>query len=112
MRPPCCTPDALSTKVVTVLQPIIAPAVVPIASTAKAFFIQGNLPFLSNIFAWVATPMRVPMVSNISTKSSMNTVMTMSFVSTCAKSNLKSMGVIEGGVSNTPLNCVIPNGLG
>ena len=46
--PPSATPDALSTKVLTVLVPKQAPTVVAIASANKAFLIFGTLPFLSN----------------------------------------------------------------
>ena len=38
VRPPSPTPEALSTKVVMVLVPKHAPAVVPMASTRKACF--------------------------------------------------------------------------
>ena len=44
LRPPSLTPDALSTKDVTVLVPRQAPAVVPMASVKKACFKRGIFP--------------------------------------------------------------------
>ena len=67
VRPPADTPEADSTKVVTVEVPSTAPAEVPMASASREGLMQGNLPFLSSILALVATPMRVPKVSNRST---------------------------------------------
>ena len=42
--PPSATPDALSTKVLTVLVPRHAPTVVPTASAKSAFLILGTFP--------------------------------------------------------------------
>ena len=66
MRPPASTPEADSTKVVTVEVPQQAPAMVPTASAVRASFILGILPSLSVMPAREAVPTRVPMVSNIS----------------------------------------------
>ena len=66
VRPPASTPEADSTKVVTVEVPVTDPATVPIASERSASFIFGMLPFSSSIFARDAVPTRVPIVSNIS----------------------------------------------
>ncbi len=64
--PPASTPDADSTKVVTVEVPVHEPTRVPIASAVRASFILGILPCLSTMPALLAVPTRVPMVSNIS----------------------------------------------
>ena len=66
MRPPASTPEADSTKVVTVEVPQQAPATVPTASDSRASFMLGILPSLSVMPAREAVPTRVPMVSNIS----------------------------------------------
>ena len=66
VRPPASTPDADSTKVVTVEVPVQAPATVPTASANRASLILGILPSLSSMPARLAVPTRVPMVSNIS----------------------------------------------
>src|SRR5690625_4602241 len=71
--PPSATPDADSTKVVTVEVPKQAPATVPTASAIKAFPTLGSLPSSSNISAFDATPAKVPTVSNISTNRKVNT---------------------------------------
>ena len=65
--PPSVTPEALSTKVVVVVVPSTAPAVVATASARRAPLILGSFPSLSSISAFDATPINVPMVSNIST---------------------------------------------
>ena len=67
VRPPSVTPDALSTKVVTVEVPSTAPAVVATASARSAPLIRGSFPFSSSILALVDTPISVPRVSKIST---------------------------------------------
>ena len=66
VRPPASTPEADSTKVVTVEVPQQAPATVPMASEVRASFMLGILPSLSVIPAREAVPTSVPMVSNIS----------------------------------------------
>jgi len=53
--PPSATPDALSTNVVTVDVPSIAPTVVPIESAKRACLALGKFPSLSNISAFDAT---------------------------------------------------------
>ena len=78
VRPPSATPEALSTKVVVVLVPKHAPAIVAIESAMKALFRPGMRPFGSIIPAFVHTPTSVPMVSNISMKRKVNTITTMS----------------------------------
>ncbi|MPN13628.1 hypothetical protein SDC9_160950 [bioreactor metagenome] len=65
--PPSNTPAALSTYVVTVDVPSIAPAEVATASANKALLTLGSLPSLSIMFAFEAVPTKVPIVSNIST---------------------------------------------
>ena len=64
--PPASTPEADSTKVVTVDVPEREPVIVPMASAVRACFILGILPSLSSIPALEAVPTRVPIVSNIS----------------------------------------------
>ena len=49
VRPPSATPEALSTKVVTVEVPQTAPTVVPTASERSAPLIFGSLPSLSSL---------------------------------------------------------------
>ena len=66
VRPPASTPEADSTKVVTVEVPVRAPVMVPTASEIRACFIWGMVPFSSSILAREAVPTRVPMVSNMS----------------------------------------------
>ena len=72
VRPPSATPDALSTNVVVVEVPSIAPTEVPMASDNRAPRILGSFPSLSSISALEATPMRVPRVSNRSTNRNAN----------------------------------------
>ena len=66
VRPPASTPDADSTKVVTVDVPVTAPTTVATESETKASFMFGIFPSLSTIPARDAVPTSVPMVSNIS----------------------------------------------
>ena len=66
VRPPASTPDADSTKVVTVDVPVQAPTMVPMESESRASFIWGILPFSSSMSAREAVPTSVPMVSNMS----------------------------------------------
>ena len=65
--PPSVTPEALSTNVVVVVVPSTAPAVVATASAISAPLILGSFPSSSNMSALEATPISVPIVSNIST---------------------------------------------
>ena len=64
---PSPTPAELSTKVVVVEVPKIAPTEVAIASASRAGLIRGSFSSLSSIPALEDTPINVPMVSNIST---------------------------------------------
>ena len=82
-RPPCATPDALSTYVVTVLVPSKAPATVPTASAMKAWLSLFGLPFSSTMLALVVTPTRVPIVSNMSTNRKVKTTTSMSRLKIC-----------------------------
>ena len=75
VRPPSATPEADSTKVVTVEVPKIAPKEVAMESESNAPRMRGNLPSLSSILALVETPMRVPMVSKMSTNMKANMMM-------------------------------------
>src|SRR5690625_3030709 len=78
VRPPAATPEADSTKVVTVEVPKQAPAIVPIASAVKAFSTLGNFPFSSSISAFEATPAKVPTVSKMSTNKKVKTTINIS----------------------------------
>lgn len=95
--PPSATPDELSTKVVIVDVPSRAPTVVPTASLIRALLASGRLPFSSSIFALVATPVRVPRVSKISTNKNENNTENISKEKILEKSNLKATGAIDGG---------------
>lgn len=95
--PPSATPDEDSTKVVIVDVPSRAPAVVPTASAIRALLASGRLPFSSSIFALVATPVRVPRVSKISTNKNENKTENISKEKILEKSNLKATGAIDGG---------------
>ena len=86
-RPPCATPDALSTYVVVVDVPRHAPTVVAIASAIKASLKRLILPFSFTSFAFVQTPISVPTVSNISIKRNVNTTISISRVKTFFQSN-------------------------
>ena len=98
VRPPSATPEALSTKVVTVEVPHIAPTVVPTASERRAPLIFGSLPSLSSMSALEATPINVPSVSNISTNRNANMMTTKSSVKTMEKSNLSRLRCIMHSV--------------
>ncbi|MPM24000.1 hypothetical protein SDC9_70477 [bioreactor metagenome] len=76
VRPPSTTPEEDSTKVVTVEVPSTAPTVVPTASANRASLQLGIEPSFWTISAFVAQPIKVPTVSNISTKRKVN-MMTM-----------------------------------
>ena len=52
--------------------PKIAPTNVAIASANKACLMRGSFSSLSSMSAFVATPTKVPIVSNISTKRKAN----------------------------------------
>ena len=96
VRPPSATPEALSTKVVTVEVPHIAPTVVPTASERRAPLIFGSLPSLSSMSALEATPIRVPSVSNMSTKRNANMITTKSSENTMEKSIFIKVGAMLG----------------
>lgn len=100
VRPPSDTPAALSTKVVVVLVPNIAPIDVATASASNAPLIFGSFPFSSSMFAFVETPTNVPSVSNMSTKRNENNTTMKLNVSICEKSSLKNIGEILAGQSD------------
>ena len=85
--PPWATPDALSTYVVVVLVPKQAPVTVATASAMKALFSPCILPSGLIMPALVHTPTRVPIVSNISIKRNVSTMITMSIEKMREKSN-------------------------
>ena len=72
VRPPSVTPEALSTNVVVVEVPSTAPAQVAMESASSAPLMWGSLPSSSSMSALEATPIRVPRVSNRSTKRNEN----------------------------------------
>ena len=80
LRPPSFTPAALSTYTATVLVPMAAPAAVEIESTINTSFSLGILPSAFIMPARLVTPITVPIQSNKSTKSRVNTMITMSLL--------------------------------
>ena len=96
VRPPAATPDALSTYVVTVDVPNIAPTVVPIASAKSACFAFGIFPSSPIRPAFVETPTNVPMVSNMSTKRKVKSTTNISNVNTLCHSNWNIIDDISG----------------
>ena len=89
VRPPTATPEADSTKVVVVEVPSTAPAEVAMASLSRAGLMPGSLPSSSSMPALVATPIRVPRVSNRSTNRKENTTTTKLIRPTALKSTWK-----------------------
>ena len=102
VRPPSATPEALSTNVVVVEVPSMAPAVVATASAISAPLMRGSFPSLSRYPAFVETPISVPRVSKRSTNRNENTTVTNSSENIFEKSNLKNIGDNEGGIATTP----------
>ena len=96
VRPPSETPEALSTKVVVVEVPRTAPAQVATASAISAPLMRGSFPFLSSMFALEDTPIRVPMVSNISTNRNANMITKNSPVFRMEKSSFPKIGARLG----------------
>ena len=111
VRPPSATPDALSTYVVVVLVPQIAPHTVATASAIRTFFTPGMVPSGFIALAFFDTPITVPIVSNISMKRNVNTTISISHERMLWNSNLQKMGATEGTELTTPSNLVIPNGI-
>ena len=109
--PPSTTPAELSTNVVTVEVPRIAPQVVPIASANKASLQLGIVPSALTISAFVAQPIKVPTVSNISTKRNVNIITKKSIEKMFANSNWKKVGAIDGGRYEPPAYFVTPQGI-
>ena len=81
--PPSATPAELSTNVVVVDVPKIAPTDVAIASERSAGLIRSSFPSSSSISALFATPTSVPSVSNISTNKNAKIITTKSRALTC-----------------------------
>ena len=96
-RPPSAIPLALSTYVVSVELPNIAPQVVPMASLIIASFTCGMLPFGSTIPVLSAKPIRVPIVSKMFIKSRENITNTVLRFRRPEKSNLQKIGVMSCG---------------
>ena len=97
VRPPAATPDALSTKEVTVLVPNTAPTVVAMASDRNACLLFLILPSASIRLVLVQTAINVPAVSNKSMKMNVNTTINMSSENNLWKSRAPKIGIIEGG---------------
>ena len=74
VRAPSDTPEELSTNVVVVEVPSMAPQEVAMESASRALRILGSFPSLSNIFALSAQAIIVPNVSKISTKRKENII--------------------------------------
>ena len=55
--------------------------------------------------------MTVPIQSNKSTNNRVNTIISISAENIPVQSNFMNIGSTDGGVPNTPLNCVIPIGI-
>ena len=89
----------------------MAPTVVPMASAMKALLRFFTLPSSSTMPARLDTPIRVPMVSNISMKRKVSTTIIISTVKILCHSNCQRMGSIEGGVDMIPLYWVTPRGI-
>src|SRR5690625_1125967 len=70
--PPTATPDVDSTYALEGVEPNDAPTVVATASAVNAAFARGNVPSFIK-FACSATPIIVPVVSNIVTSKNANT---------------------------------------
>ena len=92
VRPPSTTPAEDSTNVVTVEVPNTAPTVVPTESAKRASLTLGIVPSGLIMSALVAHPIRVPTVSNISTKRKVNMMITKSTVKTWLHSKGKKYG--------------------
>ena len=86
---PAPTPAELSTNVVVVDVPKIAPAEVATASARSACLTFGSFPSSSSMPALSDTPMSVPMVSNISTNRNENNTTMKSMTRTPLKSAVK-----------------------
>ena len=97
-RPPSAIPEALSTYVVMVELPIIAPIVVPIASDIIASFTCGLCPSSPMIPVCEARPTNVPTVSNIFINNKVKITTAISSVKNSEKSNLQNVGSIEWGM--------------
>ena len=102
-RPPSETPDADSTKVVTVEVPRTAPTVVANASANSAPLILGSLPSLSRKPAFVDTPISVPSVSNRSTNRNAKITTIKSKMEIPEKLSLPAMGAMLGGAEIRPV---------
>ena len=101
--PPSAIPDADSAKVVMVEVPKTAPAVVPMASASRAPRIEGSLPSSSSISALDAQPIKVPKVSNTSTKRKAKTTTRKLRERILLKSNLANVGAMELGIETRAL---------
>ena len=80
------------------------------ASAINACLTRGIRPSFSSILAFVHTPTRVPIVSNISIKSIVNTTISISILNTLLQSNWQKIGSIESGQATKPFKSVNPIG--
>ena len=101
--PPSAIPDADSPKVVIVEVPRMAPTVVPIASASSAPLIPGSFPSSSSISALEAQPIKVPKVSNTSTKRKAKTTTKNSRLATFERSRCIKVGATDAGIAMMPL---------
>ena len=95
VRPPSAIPAELSTKVVTVEVPHIAPTLVATASAIIAPLMFFTLPASSIISVLAAAPISVPMVLKMSMNTSTRMVRIMSPLSTLEKSICKKVGAMD-----------------
>ena len=71
-----------------------------------------TLPFSSSIFAFVATPTNVPIVSNISINNNVNNTITISNEKILCHSNFINVELIDGGILTIELgNSITPIGI-
>ena len=98
VRPPSAIPAELSTKVVTVDVPSAAPTLVATASAIIAPLMFFTLPASSIISVFAAAPIKVPMVLNMSMKTSTKMVRIMSPLNTLLKSICKKVGAMLCGI--------------
>ena len=88
--------------------PANAPTTVAPESESRARRNRGNLPSSPRRLARVATPIRVPAVSNISTINIDKIGVTMESCRAPTISSCRNTGAIEGGIDTKPLNSVSP----
>ena len=107
VRPPACTPDALSMYAVVDDVPSIEPARIAVLSASSARFRRSILPSTSSP-ARLATPISVPVASNSSTRKNTSTTFSTPVDSAARMSSWNSVGEIDGGAETMPWNWLPP----